>query len=81
MKSEMEDGIAAVVARLLALLDHLGVAKAVLFGRDFGAICAAAFKVKYPGRVAAPLVIQDCHDHVKDAADFKTKKAELLAQM
>ena len=52
--------LVAVVEQLRALLDYLGAARPVLFGRDFGAICVAAFKSKYPGRVGAPLVLQDC---------------------
>mmetsp|Transcript_61464 Transcript_61464/g.138688 ORF Transcript_61464/g.138688 Transcript_61464/m.138688 type:complete len:418 (+) Transcript_61464:3-1256(+) len=68
-----EKDIDVVVAQLLALIDYLGVAKPVFYGRDFGAICVARFKMTYPARVGA-LVLQDAHDNVKDAAAFKKRK-------
>ena len=49
------------------ILDYLGPKKPVLFGRDFGAICVALCKVKYPARVGA-LILQDCIDNVTESA-------------
>ena len=43
-----EYGLAAPL--LLALLDHAGCAKPVVWGRDWGAIAALAFKQKHPKR-------------------------------
>ena len=39
------------VAQLLAILDWLGVAKPLVFGRDVGAVVALAFKVRLLIRV------------------------------
>ena len=58
-------------ATLLALMDHLGVARAVLYGRDAGALVACALRVAQPKRVAA-LVIENRRERC-DEAQFKKR--------
>jgi pimeloyl-ACP methyl ester carboxylesterase len=51
-------GIAAHVADMLAILDHLGVERAVLAGHSMGAYVAARLAAEHPDRVAA-LILMD----------------------
>eukprot|EP00928_Gymnodinium_smaydae_P004270 TRINITY_DN11473_c0_g1_i1.p1 TRINITY_DN11473_c0_g1~~TRINITY_DN11473_c0_g1_i1.p1 ORF type:complete len:1078 (+),score=154.72 TRINITY_DN11473_c0_g1_i1:45-3278(+) len=46
------------VEKIIALLDWLGVAKPVFYGRDFGAMIACRFKVRHTSR-AATLVLEE----------------------
>jgi lipase len=51
-------GMAAHVADLLAVLDHVGTRSAVLMGHSMGAYVAARFAAEHPGRTAG-LVLLD----------------------
>lgn len=61
---------------LLALLDWLGVAQPVVYGRDYGAIRAMKFKISSPKRCAM-LVMEDREGKIVGEKEFKahTKKS------
>lgn len=61
-------------SKLLALLDWLGIAKPVLYGRDMGAVVAASFKVAHPTR-AGPLVLDNMTQKCDEAEYKKRMKA------
>jgi len=71
MTTEREDGHDALHSTILELLDWLGVAKPILFGRDFGAVICASFKVKHPTR-AGLLILQNLHQDL-DAPGYKKR--------
>eukprot|EP00929_Paragymnodinium_shiwhaense_P040585 TRINITY_DN21171_c0_g1_i2.p1 TRINITY_DN21171_c0_g1~~TRINITY_DN21171_c0_g1_i2.p1 ORF type:complete len:299 (+),score=57.65 TRINITY_DN21171_c0_g1_i2:125-1021(+) len=54
------------VDMLLALLDWLGVAQAVVYGRDWGAIKAIKFKIRQPKRVRT-LVLENRRDKLNES--------------
>jgi pimeloyl-ACP methyl ester carboxylesterase len=58
-------GIARHVADMLAVLDHLGVGRAVLVGHSMGAYVAARIAAEHPGRTAG-LVLVDGGTPVSD---------------
>ena len=57
--------------QLLALLDWLGLAKPLVYGRDCGAVVALAFKIAYPGRCGT-LVLENLRERY-DEAEFKRR--------
>ena len=62
-------------AALLALVDQIGVARAVLYGRDAGALVACAFRIAQPRRVAA-LVIENQRERCDEALYKKRMKKD-----
>ena len=60
----------ALVDDVKALLDWLGVARPLLFGRDAGAVAAACFKMRYPARAGA-LVLENRRDNLPDEKAYK----------
>ncbi len=72
---------AHTVDDMRALLDHLGVEKAVIAGHSLGGYMSLAFNVRYPERVAA-LVLQGCGPGFRSAESRATwnKRAEARAR-
>ena len=59
---------AATVADMIALLDHVGVAAAVVGGLSLGGYMSLAFHCQHPQRVAALLVIDTGPGYKREAA-------------
>eukprot|EP00746_Dinoflagellata_sp_MGD_P019261 gnl/MRDRNA2_/MRDRNA2_14474_c0_seq1.p1 gnl/MRDRNA2_/MRDRNA2_14474_c0~~gnl/MRDRNA2_/MRDRNA2_14474_c0_seq1.p1 ORF type:complete len:278 (+),score=57.34 gnl/MRDRNA2_/MRDRNA2_14474_c0_seq1:34-834(+) len=60
-----EKEIEADVTALIALLDWLGLAQPVIYGRDWGAIRACKFKLRHPKR-AVQLVLEDFSSKINE---------------
>ena len=61
----------ADVQVLIGLLDWLGIAQPVIYGRDWGAIRACKFKIRHPKR-AAVLVLEECSGKI-DEKEYKAR--------
>ena len=67
--------------QLLALLDWLGLAKPLIYGRDCGAVVAIAFKIAHPGRCGTLLLenLRERYDEVEVKKRAK-KVAKVVVQ-
>jgi homoserine O-acetyltransferase len=64
--------------RVLALLDHLGVERAVLIGASYGGAVALAFAAAHPERLAAALVIAMAHRPHPQASALRGIQREIV---
>ncbi|MFD1718875.1 alpha/beta fold hydrolase [Georgenia deserti] len=72
--------LATQAADLKALLEHLGIARAVLCGVSFGGILAQEFAIRYPDRIAG-LVLCDTFCDMKLASRLSRTALVLAAQL